>query len=126
MIQLKTIKCMIFLSIIFLFISCSRLPTPVCTNKTIYLDNIIYKENPANCTQLEPLIEYKNVTVIDSACKERESEIIKNYAACLRNLSKLDYIEGGHCYNDLNSCNDTLIDYKNRLNNISYYADKNR
>lgn len=57
---------------------------------------------------------------------DRQSEIIKSYAQCLRNVSDLQSQLDLDCIIEWQHCNDTLRDYTDRLNNISYYSTKNR
>ena len=73
------------------------------------------------CPVCQPQIK----KIEDKPCLDRQSDIIKSYAECLRNESRLQSLIDTNCINGWQHCNDTLRDYADRLNNISYYT-KNR
>ena len=73
------------------------------------------------CPECKPKIE--KVLVENTKCEEKQSQYIKAYADCQKELINLNMISNDECYNLLIGCNETLISYTNRLDNISYYVD---
>jgi hypothetical protein len=106
-----------------------------CHNETIIINNTVIKEVPSicpSCPECKPT--EKIVYQTDTSCQERQGEIVREYSDCLKNVTEcnneLSSFEDTDCGTQLSKCNETLIDYTNRLNNISYevdyYANKNR
>jgi hypothetical protein len=117
------LKNFILISAIIFIIGCSNGVIQSCTNTTIYINQTVTV--PAVCEPCHacaPSKEIQTVTVPDTKCQERQGEIIRNYADCLINLSHYTSLDSNACYAALDKCNNTLIDYTNRLNNISTYA----
>lgn len=59
-------------------------------------------------------------------CQNKRQDLVLAYSKCLFNLSDINSKLDGDCYSKLQSCNETLIDYTGRLDNITHYAKDNR
>lgn len=119
--------------LIFLFIGGCEQSLPACHNETIVINNTVIKEVSAacpNCTICEPcvqIIQQVNNTIYDTSCQDRQSAILQAYIDCQNNLTQSQQcLTDSYCMSALVNCNNTLQDYTNRLDNISWYASKNR
>ena len=123
-------KYLILLSLLFL-VGCT---------KTVYIDRNITVENnitlPCVCQPVlcpacpEPTTVTNTVTVPDTTCEANRGEIVRALADCWINNTKLENqmkgYDEGDCYEQLTNCNETVIDYIHRLDNITFISERNR
>jgi len=87
-----------------------------------------------SCPITQPTIVYQNITKTEYVqscnssimlnyldCQHKVSALINDYVDCESNLSRTTTSFNGSCDTALTTCTDTLTDYTNRLNNITYY-----